>query len=312
MTWTSIRDFLQIPSALTGKNINIAVVDAGFPDHPDITSNDRRQTYLIQTSETHPEPVLFYSNSGPWNKRLHGLLTASAAAGSGALSSAKYTGAAPEANLYLIETGTFISLEDIETKFSAALIWLFNNWRTYHIRGVVLTVGSTRNETGQLPWQVDPINALCEKLVSEGLLVVVASGNTVELTCNGPASSPSVLSVGGVIIPEDTEIQQTLPYHGCRGTTFDGKWIPDILAPAENLVLPMPFQSSEEFNKHFTASIDNLPEGYARTEGTSFSGPIILGCAACIWQANPDWTANQVRSAIVQSAVKISMTKTAI
>nr|WP_285228864.1 S8 family serine peptidase [Paenibacillus sp. ISL-20] len=138
----------------------------------------------------------------------------------------------------------------------------------------------------------------------DGLLVIVASGNTLELTCSGPASSPSVLSVGGVIISEDVEINQAKPYHGCRGMTFEGKWVPEILAPAENLVLPMPFQTLEERQSHYTASNDNLPEDYARSEGTSFAGPIILGCAACIWQAQPNWTANQVKSGMISSSIR--------
>ncbi|QHT61344.1 S8 family serine peptidase [Paenibacillus lycopersici] len=125
-----------------------------------------------------------------------------------------------------------------------------------------------------------------------------------ELTCNGPASSPSVLSVGGVIIAEDAVINHAKPYHGCRGKTFEGKRVPEILAPAENLVLPMPFHTLEERQNHYTAPNVHLPEDYARTEGTSFAGPIILGCAACIWQAQPHWTANQVKSAIISSSIR--------
>ena len=38
MEWPSIRDFLDVPSYLTGENIAIAVVDGYFPPHPDITT----------------------------------------------------------------------------------------------------------------------------------------------------------------------------------------------------------------------------------------------------------------------------------
>lgn len=129
----------------------------------------------------------------------------------------------------------------------------------------------------------------CEELAAEGLLVVVALGNAKELTCSGPASSPTVLSVGGVTLPQNQNA--IIQYHGCQGVTFEGKRIPDILAPAENVVLPYPFQSTDEYQKHYTASLDHLPSGYARIEGTSYAAPIVLGCAACISQANPEWTA---------------------
>ncbi|WP_188888034.1 S8 family serine peptidase [Paenibacillus radicis (ex Gao et al. 2016)] len=299
--WPSIRAFLNIPENLTGKGVNIAVIDSSFAQHPDITSNRQRNTYLIQTSEPDTQPVLLQSNEGPWNKGLHGLWSATAAAGSGMLSNGFFTGAAPDANLYLLQTGSFYTSNDAEEKIGKALEWLKANWRSSNIRGVVLTVTATR-DTGLLPWQADPVRILCEELMSEGLLIVSSSGNTKELTCDGPSASPSVLSVGGVIVPVDGDALHAQAYHGCRGNTFDNKWVPEILAPAGNVVLPMPFQSEEERLHHYTASYDNLPDGYARTEGTSYSGPIILGAAACIWQVNPLWSAAKVKEAILRSS----------
>lgn len=304
LAWASIRDFLKIPHNLTGKNINIAIIDGRFPHHPDICSNAGRKTFLVKTTEASPVPTLMIAHQGPehWNKGLHGLWTASAAAGSGDLSNGYYSGAAPEANLYLLETGGFNTPEEIESKFGQALIWLRENWRKFNIRGVVLTVTASR-DTGLLPWQADPVRVLCEQLVSDGLLVVSSAGNTLELTCNGPAASPSVLSVGGVVVPHDGEKMHSTAYHSCRGFTFENKWVPEIVAQAENIVLPMPFQSEEERMNHFTAAVDELPGNYARTEGTSFAGPIILGAAACIWEAHPDWTAFQVKSAVTSSGL---------
>jgi hypothetical protein len=299
MEWPSIRDFLDVPSHLSGENIAIAVVDGYFSPHPDITTNNQRHVYLVKTSEADIKPQLFQRSEAPWRSN-HGLMTAAAAAGSGSLASGYYTGAAPEADLYLLETGAFRTVEETEDKFVIALSWLLKNFRRYGIRGVVLTLAYTR-DTGLLPWQADPIRVYCEKLATEGLLVVVASGNTKELTCSGPASSPSVLSVGGVIVPQNQDA--IIPYHGCRGITFEGKRIPEILAPAENVVLPLPFQSTDEYENHYTAPFDKLPYGYARTEGTSYAAPIVLGCAACIWQANPEWTASQVELAMKMTAV---------
>jgi hypothetical protein len=155
MEWPSIRDFLDVPSHLTGENIAIAVIDGYFPPHPDITTNDQRHVYLVKTSEADVKPQLFQRREAPWRSN-HGLMTAAAAAGSGSLASGYYTGAAPGADLYLLETGAFRTVEESEDKFIITLRWLLRNFRRYSIRGVVLTLAYTR-DTGLLPWQADPI-----------------------------------------------------------------------------------------------------------------------------------------------------------
>src|SRR6185312_9549914 len=130
---------------------------------------------------------------------------------------------------------------------------------------------------------------------------VAGSGNMTDFTCRmSEAAAPSVLAVGGVVIPADGDARKAPAYHGCRGVTFEGKWVPQVLAPAENIVLP--WGSDEMRRGHVYAGIDRLPEGYARTEGTSFAGPIALGAAACIWQAHPEWTAHQMQAAILHTA----------
>jgi serine protease AprX len=308
VVWPSIRSFLNVPEHLTGRNTAIAVIDVLFPRHPDISSNRQRNVYIVKTSEPNAEPARLSANEGPWAGGLHGLWTAAAAGGSGQLSNGRYSGMAPESEFFLIEAGLYSDTCDMEAKFCDALRWLKKNWRKYNIRGTVLTISSLR-DSGLLPWQADPIRVLCEELTCDGHLVVSASGNTIELTCNGPASSPSVLSVGGIVVPEHGRLEHAGAYHGCRGVTFEGKWVPEILAPAANIVLPMPFLSEEDRMRHATAPSDELPAGYARNEGTSFAAPIILGAAACIWQAHPEWSAHQVKRAIIAGSRRYPATQ---
>lgn len=68
MSWCSIREFLRIPQELTGKDVGIAIVDGSFPNHPDIATNARRNSYLVQTSEPDPHPSLLVADDGPWNR----------------------------------------------------------------------------------------------------------------------------------------------------------------------------------------------------------------------------------------------------
>lgn len=301
--WPSLRDFLRVPGELTGKNVRIAVIDGEFPNHPDISTNERRTSYLVRgMSEPETSPEIFQAEPGPWSGGWHALCAAAAAGGSGAESQEIYKGVAPEADLFLVALYSREPGYDIEKARIKALEWVLHNWRKYEIRGV-LSASKSRIGSGLFPWQTDPRRILCEELASEGVLVVSGSGNRPDETTGiAEAAAPSVLSVGGVAIPQDGDPYRAKMYQGCRGTTFEGKWVPDILAPAENVVLP--HRNDEEIENNFYAKIDDIPFRYARTDGTSFSGPALLGAAACLWQAHPGWTAREMKSALISSSLK--------
>ena len=260
-------------------------------------------SYLVPgMSEPETRPQVFTAEPGPWKGGWHALCAAAAAGGSGAESGGFYTGVAPEADLFLVAMYSREPGWEGEKAHIKALEWVRANWRKYEIRGV-LSARKSQVGSGVLPWQTDRRRILCEELAGEGLLVVSGSGNRPdETTAIAEASAPSVLSVGGVAIPPDGDPNRTRMYQGCRGTTFEGKWVPDILAPAENVVLP--HRNDEEIETHYYGKIDALPARYARTNGTSFSGPALLGAAACVWQAHPGWTASEMKSALISSSLK--------
>ena len=300
MTWPTVRQFLQVPPALTGKGVAIAVIDGDFPAHPDIATNTTRRSFVVQALEPGARPVPLTAESGPWSHGAHSLWAAAAAGGSGALCGGRYAGIAPEADLYLIRHWSPERPQDRVRDHAAALRWVLHNHQEYSIRGVLTALAGQR-DTGLLPWQTDLWRVLCEELAEAGVLVVAGAGNMTDFTCRmSEAAAPSVLAVGGVVIPADGDAGKAPAYHGCRGVTFEGTWVPQVLAPAENIVLP--WGSDEMRRGHVYAGIDRLPEGYARTEGTSFAGPIALGAAACIWQAHPEWTAHQMQAAILHTA----------
>ena len=301
--WPSLREFLRVPRELTGKNVRIAVIDGEFPHHPDISTNDRRTTYLVPgMSEPDAQPEVFEAEPGPWKGGWHALCAAAAAGGSGAESGGLYTGVAPEADLFLVAMYSREPGWEGERAHIRALEWVRANWRRYEIRGV-LSSRKSQIGSGVLPWQTDRRRVLCEELVDQGLFVLSGSGNTPdETTPIAEAAAPSVLSVGGVAIPPDGDPNCARIYAGCRGTTFEGKWVPEILAPAQNVVLP--HRNDEEIETHYYGKMDDLPARHARTEGTSFSGPALLGAAACVWQAHPGWTAREMKSALTASALK--------
>ena len=303
--WPTLRNFLTVPGELAGKGVRIAVVDGDFPPHPDITSNERRTTWKVMVMEPDPQPRVFEAEPGPWKGGAHGLWAAASAAGSGAESRGLYRGMAPEADLFLVAEYFPGQGEDPEGRDAAhvkALEWVRDNWREHEIRAV-LSARRCGVDSSLLPWQTEPVRILCEEIAAAGVLVMAGSGNTDDRTAGTTeAAAPSVLSVGGIAIPPDGDLERADTYPGSRGTTFEGKWIPEVLAPAENVVLP--HGTDEEVESHFYGRMDHLPRRYAREQGTSFSGPIALGAAACVWQAHPDWTAQEMKTSLIAASQK--------
>jgi subtilisin family serine protease len=68
------------------------------------------------------------------------------------------------------------------------------------------------------------------------------------------------------------------------GPSFDNRVKPDVMAQGVASVL------SNEKGNIVTAN------------GTSFSGPILAGMIACLWQALPDKTARQIRDLVLKSS----------
>ncbi len=118
--------------------------------------------------------------------------------------------------------------------------------------------------------------------VSRGILVVTAAGNEGGSPWHfvvTPADADSILAVGAVTN------EGTLVGFSSRGPTADGRIKPDVCAMGADV-----FCAQADSNNYFTLS------------GTSLATPIVAGCAALIMEAHPDWTAQMVRTAILNTA----------
>jgi subtilisin family serine protease len=69
-----------------------------------------------------------------------------------------------------------------------------------------------------------------------------------------------------------------------QGPTFDGRVKPDVVAQGQQSVL------------------SNTNGSITTANGTSFSGPIMAGMVACLWQALPNKTNSEIVQLIKQSA----------
>ena len=137
--------------------------------------------------------------------------------------------------------------------------------------GVInLSLGSNNKEV--------PVEQAIDKAVSEGSLVVAASGNDGDIgnTLSYPASLPHVLTVGA--------------------SGRDGRVAPfssrsrfvDLVAPGAD----MPIATA-------------LGKGFTSGDGTSFAAPLVSGAAAWVWTVRPDLDASQLFEVMRRSAQDI-------
>ncbi|KOV23780.1 S8 family serine peptidase [Streptomyces caelestis] len=119
------------------------------------------------------------------------------------------------------------------------------------------------------------IEAAIKHVASKGKLLIAAVGNDGEEFIGYPAAYPYVLGVSS--IDESSRVSDFSSY---------GHYV-DLVAPGENI----PSYCRPDFS---TYCHDN--------QGTSQATAITAASAALIWSAHPDWTANQVTRALIDTA----------
>lgn len=261
-----------------GQGMLIAVLDAGFTNvdvNPafDSLRNDNR---LIATWD-------FVSrNDSVYNDHSHGAMVLSAMASNwpGIM-----IGTAPDASYILLRTENADSEYPIEEDFwvagaeyadstGADLINSSLGYTTFQNSIYDHTYADMDGNTTQGAIGGDMAAA-------KGILVVNSAGNSGNESwqyIGTPADGDSVLAIGAVAA------DGFIANFSSIGPSSDGDIKPNVCAQGQQ------------------AAVVNTGGEVILGNGTSFSGPILTGMAACLWQANPQLTNMQIFRAIEESA----------
>ncbi|MBK8846692.1 MAG: S8 family peptidase [Bacteroidetes bacterium] len=131
-----------------------------------------------------------------------------------------------------------------------------------------------------------PMSIAADIAASRGIVVINSAGNEGNSPWNYisvPADANNILAVGAV-----DSLMQYASFSG-NGPTPDGRVKPDVCALGQGTYVVSPWDGS-----------------VVPGNGTSFSGPVIAGLAACLWQAHNAKTSAELTSAIRQSASQYS------
>ncbi len=264
------REDLAVRS-LNGKGVRIAVLDAGFSDADKNPAFDhlRSNNRILKTYDFIKRRDHVYDHAD------HGTMVLSCIGG---IYKGKNVGLATEAEFLLARTEF-----NLREPFSEEEHWVeAAEWADKNGADIInSSLGYTTHRYFQsdLDGKTSIVSRAATMAARKGILVVNAAGNegTEDWKKLGvPADADSILSVGGID-----------PYLGMHvdfssyGPTADGRMKPNVCAPG--IVMAA------------------VGERIGRTEGTSFSSPLMAGFAACVLQLHPEWDCQTLLHSIERS-----------
>ena len=261
-----------------GKNVTIAVIDAGFYHVDQLPAFDMlwEEGRILGTRD------FVLPGAGVFNSQTHGMIVLSIIAG---YLPGELIGTAPDANFwllrsedthseFLIEEDNWTAAAEFADSVGADIISSSLGYTTFD--------NPLQNHTySDMDGNTTRISRAADIAASKGLVVVASAGNqggSAWKYISAPADADSVLAVGAV------DQNRYVAFFSSRGPSSDGDVKPDVMAIG--------------MGTYYAGDTGGLQQG----NGTSLSAPVITGLSACLWQANPEASAMQVIEAIRRSA----------
>ena len=140
---------------------------------------------------------------------------------------------------------------------------------SHHLAGVKAVANISLGGGYSSAW-----NAAVQRVVDDGIVVAVAAGNNNMNACSfSPSSAPAAITVGAST-PDDYRADFS-NYGSCL----------DIFAPGQLI----------------TSTV--MGSSFATWSGTSMASPHVAGAAAILWSLHPEWTASEVSSSLIATAI---------
>ncbi|WP_132189707.1 MULTISPECIES: S8 family serine peptidase [Kribbella] len=251
-----------------GRGVKVAVLDTGYDqNHPDL----KKQVVESQS---------FVPDQAVQDEHGHGTHTASIVAGLGTASAGQRKGVAPGAQL-LIGKVLDNSGSGLDSEAIAGMEWAVQQGA----KVISMSLGGLPSDG------TDPMSEAVDRLsASSDALFVVAAGNSgMEETVGTPGAAEAALTVGAV------DRDDRLAAFSSRGPRLgDGALKPEVTAPGVEIVAARAAgtEQGHEVGEYYTA-----------LSGTSMATPHVAGAAAILAQRHPEWTGEQLKSALAATAV---------
>lgn len=258
-----------------GTGVHIAVIDNGFYNTNQISGFDSMRTNIKMTRN------FVNSNENVYLKGSHGTTVLSCLAGH---LPNRYVGTAPKADYslftseqdnaeWIMEEFNWAAAAETADSLGAKIITTSLGYTTFD--------GDSGNHTyADLDGNTTLITRASNRAFSKGMLVVNSAGNEGAKNwhyISAPGDADSVLTIGAV------DSAEQIADFSSRGPNAAGRIKPDLCAQGVK------------------SAVITTDGNVGYSGGTSFSCPIFAGAAACLWQAFPDKSAQDIKEAILLS-----------
>ena len=277
----------------TGEGVQIAILDTGIDaTHPDLDDID-------DDPATNDPKVLqardFTTDGTTADLDGHGTHVAGTAAGTGEASISEnplgphYIGVAPHAYLWNVRV--------LNASGSGATSWIIagiefaalgpdGTAATGDEADVVnMSLGNPLNDDG-----TGPLSSAVDWAVDQGVVVAVSAGNSGPgmHTVGSPGTARRAITVGA------TDDLDAMASFSSQGLTLDQRLKPDVVAPGVLIFAPCANGTGCEAG-----------ESYIEKSGTSMAAPHVSGVAALLLQAHSNWGPDQVKAALMNTALDV-------
>jgi serine protease AprX len=279
---TDQLEMLNLPmlhqKGITGEGVLIGILDAGFSNATKIES----LKHVWDNNKVLAVKDFVKDSTDIFNTHIHGTLVFSIIAANWPNN---LTGSAPDADFllirtengsseYLVEEYNWISGAEYADSLGVDIINSSLGYFQFN--------DPSQNHTYEnMDGQTAPVTIGAAIAVSKGILIVNSAGNEGDDSWYymiAPADADSILSVGAV------DINKNIARFSSHGPAYDGRTKPEVCA----------------VGKGTAGQIASGSVYYCN--GTSCSAPLITGLAACLRQAHPYSTSQDLRQAIIQSS----------
>ena len=250
-----------------GKDMSIAVIDVGFKNCDQIAAFNFEQIKEVKNFTHKPEDPLRGSDT-------HGtaVLSSMLANWPGIM-----VGTAPEADYYLFKTEVDGEEFPVEEDYWVAAMEYADSTGIDVVNtslGYSVFDDPSMNHTYE---QLDGHTILASRAASmagnKGMLIFNSAGNEGRKSWGKitvPSDADNIITVGAV------KLDSIIADFSSRGPSADGRVKPDLCAVGQS------------------SALINANGVVYRSDGTSFSSPILTGAGACLWQALPHKSSKEI------------------